>query len=198
MCQTRAQNGHKNLSNGRKKHQTGAKTIKRAQTAIPARAYRRWAGHANPNVQIRAFLIKRAEILQTGKNPGGAEFFAPLKIQVLANSWIVYNGKSQSKMDDEQGYLHFRKPPYNWNTLQKVESGPFGSIIYQLQRFYWYDLTVVSPIINLIFFGSYTGDTFHFFWATGDSFWVLAAILAWHFMWLCPKIGYSIPSTGLS
>lgn len=43
---------------------TAAKTC---QTAIPARAYRRWAGHANPNVQSRAFFIKRAEILQTGK-----------------------------------------------------------------------------------------------------------------------------------
>ena len=27
------------------------------------------------------------------------------------NRWMVYDGKSQSKMDDEQGYPHFRKPP---------------------------------------------------------------------------------------
>ena len=28
------------------------------------------------------------------------------------NSWMVNNGKSPSKMDDEQGYPYFRKPPY--------------------------------------------------------------------------------------
>ena len=27
------------------------------------------------------------------------------------NSWMVYNGKSQSKMDDEMGYLYFKNPP---------------------------------------------------------------------------------------
>ena len=156
MCQTRAQNGRKNLSNGLKNHQTGANS--NFCQGIPTMGRARKPKRANSGI-----------FYQTCRNPSNGQD-APLKIQVLANSWIVYNGKSQSKMDDEQGYLHFRKPPYNWNTLQKVESGPFGSIIYQLQRFYWYDLTVVSPIINLILFGSYTGDTFHFFWATGDSF----------------------------
>ena len=27
------------------------------------------------------------------------------------NGWMVYNGKSQAKMDDSQGYPNFRKPP---------------------------------------------------------------------------------------
>ena len=28
------------------------------------------------------------------------------------HSWMVYNGKSQSKMDDDWAYPYFRKPPY--------------------------------------------------------------------------------------
>ena len=30
----------------------------------------------------------------------------------VPRKWIVYNGKFQSKMDDDWGYPHFRKPPY--------------------------------------------------------------------------------------
>ena len=29
-----------------------------------------------------------------------------------AHKWMVYSGKSQSKMDDDWGYPYFEKPPY--------------------------------------------------------------------------------------
>ena len=31
---------------------------------------------------------------------------------MVPQKWLVYNGTSQSKMDDNWGYPHFRKPAY--------------------------------------------------------------------------------------
>ena len=39
--------------------------------------------------------------------------------------WLVYEGKSQSKMDDGLGYRHFRNPPYR---LAQKKMKPWSSI----------------------------------------------------------------------
>jgi len=67
MCQTRAHNGRKNLSNSNSCQ--GIPTMGRARK--PKRAI---------SGIFSIFFLKRAEILQTDKNPGRAETFAPLKI----------------------------------------------------------------------------------------------------------------------
>ena len=37
----------------------------------------------------------------------------------------LFHGKSQSKVDDDWGYLHFRKPP--WNTPKNIMVGEWNS-----------------------------------------------------------------------
>jgi hypothetical protein len=73
------------------------------------------------------------------------------KIEV-PHSWMIYNGKSYSKMDENWGYPYFRKPPSNGYSRQNpmkfdVLSRYFPMII----SIYIYSpigLGVISPVLS--------------------------------------------------
>ena len=63
-------------------------------------------------VPVMTWIVKMCEATRTTWWPGltlwGFHKWG------IPNSWLVYSGKSQSKMDENWGYPHFRKPPHVW------------------------------------------------------------------------------------